>query len=91
MLGQLLVLRRGGAAEMVEAEAEALRDLRLHLVHLGAVLSATGWPAFAAASSAGGAMFVGGAEEEHLVAAPPLVAGEEVGGQLAADEGCPGA
>ena len=55
---------------MIKAEAKARRDVRLDLMHLGAVfrhrLAGLGGGEFGR-----GAVFVGGAEEQHLVPARP--------------------
>ena len=70
---------------MVEGQAEACGEVLLDIVHFGAI----GLDRFACLGGGefgGGAVFVGGADEHDLVAARAHVAGEEVGGQLAADE-----
>ena len=85
MLGQAVVPLAGRAAEMVEGQTEALGDLGLHGVHLGAVsldrLAGLGGGQFG-----GRAVFVGCADEHHLMPHRAVEAGEEVGGQLGADE-----
>ena len=85
VLGQAVVLRRGGAAEMVEGESEAAGEVGLNLVHLGAVVR-DGLAGLGGGKLGRGAVFVGGAEKEHLVPAAPQVAGIEVGGKLGAYE-----
>ena len=70
---------------MVEGQAEALGDLRLHLVHLGAVLGHR-LAGLGGGKLGRGAVLVGGAEEQHLVAPGALVAGEEIRRKLAAHE-----
>ena len=85
MLGQRVVLRAGGAAEMVERQGKALGDLRLDGVHLGTVfrhrLVRLGSGQFRRC-----AVLVGGAEEHHLIAASALEPGIQVGRQLAAHQ-----
>jgi hypothetical protein len=70
---------------VVEAEAEALGDLGLNLVHPGAVVG-HGLAGLLGGDLGGGAVLVGGAQEQHLVAAGRAVAGVKVGRELGAHE-----
>ena len=83
MLRQLVVLRAGGAAEMIEAEPEAPCDFGLNGMHFRAVFR-DGLARLFRRQFGRGAMLVGGAEEQNLVAASALVAGIKIGRQLAA-------
>ena len=51
---------------MVKAEAEAVGDVGLNAVHLGAIFG-DGLARLGGGQFGGGAVFVGGAEEQHLV------------------------
>ncbi len=70
---------------MVEGQAEAVRQVLLHLVHLGAVVGHR-LAGFGGGQFGGRAVFVGGADEHHLVPAGALVAGEQVRRKLAAHQ-----
>ena len=85
MLGQAVVLRAGGASEMIKAQAEALRDLGLHFMHLGAVIF-DGFTRFGGGQFGGGAMLIRGAEEQDLIAARAHVSGIKIGRKLASDQ-----
>jgi hypothetical protein len=84
MLRQRVVLRAGGAAEMVEAEAEAPAELILDGPHLGAILR-HGFARLGRRKLRRCAVFVGGAEKQHLVAARAHVAGIEIRRKLRTD------
>ena len=83
MLGQLVIALRGGSAEMVEGQAEALGNLGLNAVHFGAVfghrLARLGRRQFGR-----GAVLIGRTDEHHLIADGPVEPREQVGRQLAA-------
>ncbi|MPL95483.1 hypothetical protein SDC9_41654 [bioreactor metagenome] len=85
MLGQHPVLRRGGAAEVVEAQPETGGDLGLHLVHLGAI-DIDRLARLRRGQLGRRAVLVGRADEHHLVAARAQIAGVEVRRQLRAHE-----
>ena len=70
---------------MVERQPEAAGDVGLDFMHFGAELGDR-QPGLGGRQLGRGAVFVGGADEHHLGPARALVAGEQVGGQLAADE-----
>ena len=70
---------------MIEAEAEAVRDLFLDGVHRLAVLG-HGLTGLRGGKLGRGAMLVGGADEHDLVTACAHVAGVEIGGKLAAHQ-----
>ena len=70
---------------MVEGQPEAAGDVGLHLVHLRAE-HVDRKPGLGGGEFRRGAVFVGGADEHHLGPARALVAGEQVCGQLAADQ-----
>ena len=85
LLGQRVVLGRGGAAEVIEGQAEAVRDPGLDIVHFGAVVR-DGLAGLGRGKLCRSTVFVGRAEKEHFVAAAALVARENIGGQLGAHE-----
>ena len=85
VLRQPVVLGRGRAAEMVEGEAEALRQPRLGRVHRRAVFGDR-HPRAGGGELRGRAVLVGGAQEQHLVAPRAPVARVKVGRKLRAHE-----
>ena len=88
--GELGVLRRRAAPEVVERQPVAPREVGLDLVLLGAVVG-DAQPRGGGGELGRGAVLVGRADEEHLVAAQALVARVDVRGQHRARPGCPGA
>ena len=85
VLGEVAVLGRRAAPEVVPAQAEPLPDVALHLVLDPAVLRHLEAGLLGRQLSRG-AVLVGGADEQHLLAAEAEVAGVDVGRQLRADE-----
>ena len=83
MLGQGAVLRAGRPAEVIEAQPEAARDRRLHVMHLRAIVG-DGLARLGRRQFRGRAVFVGRTDEHHLVAAPAQIARVKIGRQLAA-------
>ena len=85
MLRKLVILRAGRTSEMIKGQAEPIGDARLHFMHLSAEIS--NWFTSLGGSKLGrSTMLVCGTKEQHLVATRALVAGEEIGRQLRADE-----
>ncbi|MHC2424351.1 hypothetical protein ACVIST_001096 [Bradyrhizobium elkanii] len=85
VLRQRMIVRRAGAAEMIEGEAEAPVDVGLDGVLRGAeradILSGLD-----GAELGRRAVLVGGADEEHVVTDLAAEAGVDVGGQQRADQ-----
>ena len=70
---------------MIEGQAETIGQLGLNGMHFGTIFCH--WLARLGRSKlCRGSVFVRGAEKQHLVTPRTLVAGIEIGGQLAADE-----
>ena len=90
MPGELGVLRRGAAAEVVKRQPETPAEVCLDLVLLRAVRVDTE-AGLGRRELGRRAVFVGGADEEDVVPAQPQVARVHVGGQHASRPGCQGA
>ncbi len=85
MVGQLVVLRRRAAAEIIEAEREITVDLRLDLVLLPAIVSDR-QPGLMRGDLGWCAMLIGGADKQHLVARGAHETRIHIGAQHRADQ-----